>query len=114
VYRAKPKFGISASAPDQVWHLDQTTLRLEDGTRAFVQAIIENFSRYVLAWHVSESCGGGQTAKLLMRVVRKAKELGLSVIPNVFVDSGALEYQCQFRPTRFGYPDFKDDRTNRG
>jgi len=87
-YQAKPKIGKRASAPGQIWHIDQTILRLEDGTRAFVQAIIDNFSRYVLAWNVSDSYGGGQTAELLMQAVAKAKELGLSVIPNVFVDSG--------------------------
>ena len=37
---------------------------------------------------MSDSYGGSQTAELLMRAVAKAKELGLSLIPNVFVDSG--------------------------
>ena len=37
VYPAKPKVGIRASAPGQIWHLDLTILRLQDGTRAFVQ-----------------------------------------------------------------------------
>lgn len=88
IYPQKPKIGIRASLPGQIWHLDQTILRLGDGTRAFVQAIIDNFSRYVLAWHVSESYGGGQTTELLLKAIAKAKEFGLNIIPNVFVDSG--------------------------
>jgi len=61
IYPAKPKIGIRASAPGQIWHLDLTILRLQDGSRAFVQAVIDNFSRYVLAWKVSPDYGGLRT-----------------------------------------------------
>ena len=36
IYPPKPKVGIRASAPGQIWHLDLTVLRLQDGSRAFV------------------------------------------------------------------------------
>jgi putative transposase len=36
IYPPKPKVGIRASAPGQIWHLDQTILRLGDGSKAFV------------------------------------------------------------------------------
>ena len=88
IYPAKPKLGIRASAPGQIWHLDLTILRLQDGSRAFVQAVIDNFSRYVLAWKVSQDYGGVRTKELLERAIAKATQLGLDLIPNVFVDSG--------------------------
>ncbi len=88
IYPEKPKVGIRASAPGQIWHLDLTILRLQDGSRAFVQAVIDNFSRYVLAWKVSPDYGGLRTRELLERAIAKATELKIDLIPNVFVDSG--------------------------
>jgi putative transposase len=88
IYPAKPKIGIRASAPGQIWHLDLTILRLQDGSRVFVQAVIDNFSRYVLAWKVSPDYGGLRTRELLERAIAKATQLGLDLIPNVLVDSG--------------------------
>ena len=88
IYPAKPKIGVRASAPGQIWHIDVSILRLQDGSRAFVQAVIDNFSRYVLAWQVSKDCGGLRSKDLILKALAKAQELGLKLIPNVFVDSG--------------------------
>ena len=88
IYPSKPKVGIRASAPGEIWHLDLTILRLQDGTRAFVQAVIDNFSRYVLAWQVSQDYGGLRTKELLLEAITKAQRLGMNVVPNVWVDSG--------------------------
>ena len=88
IYPPKPKIGIRASAPGQIWHLDLTILRLQDGTRAFIQAIIDNYSRYVLAWKVSPDYGGVLTKDLILQAIVKAQSLGLRMIPDVLVDSG--------------------------
>jgi putative transposase len=88
IYPAKPKIGIRASAPGQIWHLDLTILRLQDGTRAFVQVVIDNFSRYVLAWKVSRDYGGLSTRELLLKAIAKAQSLGMNAVPDVWVDSG--------------------------
>ncbi len=88
IYPAKPKVGIRASAPGQIWHLDQTILRFGDGTKAFVPCIIDNYSRYVLAWKVSRDYGGARTKELIERALAKARSLRLEVKPNVLVDSG--------------------------
>jgi transposase InsO family protein len=44
-YPAKPRVGIRASAPNQIWHLDLSVIKLKDGTRCYIQALIDNFSR---------------------------------------------------------------------
>ena len=88
LYPPKPKIGIRATASGQLSHLDLTILRLQDGTKAFVQCVIDNFSRYVLAWKASSDYGGVQTKALLIQALSKAKELGLAMTPNVLVDSG--------------------------
>jgi putative transposase len=53
LYPAKPKVGFRASAPNEAWHLDVTILKLLDGTKAYVHAVIDNFSRRILAWTVA-------------------------------------------------------------
>jgi transposase InsO family protein len=50
LYPAKPKVGVRSSKPNEIWHIDLTVLRLLDGTRAYVHAVIDNFSRRILAW----------------------------------------------------------------
>jgi transposase InsO family protein len=43
-----------ARAPSMIWQVDMTVVRLIDGTRTYLHAVIDNFSRMVLAWKVSE------------------------------------------------------------
>jgi transposase InsO family protein len=38
-----------------MWHIDTTVIRLLDGTRAYLHAVIDNFSRRILAWRVAET-----------------------------------------------------------
>jgi hypothetical protein len=54
VYPDKPKIGIRAAAPNQIWHLDQSILRLKNGTKVFIRAVVDNFSRCVLSWQVTD------------------------------------------------------------
>jgi putative transposase len=37
-----------------MWHID-TVIRLLDGSRAYLHAVIYNFSRRILAWRVSSA-----------------------------------------------------------
>ena len=88
VHPPKPKIGIRASAPFQIWHLDLTVVRLLDGTRVFVQAVIDNYSRYILAVKTSAAYGGRETQALLQQALARARELGCDLLPTVMVDSG--------------------------
>ena len=49
-----PRVGVRATLPDQVWHIDTSVVRLVDGTKVWIHAVIDNFSRKILAWRVSE------------------------------------------------------------
>lgn len=85
-WQSKP---IRASAPFQIWHLDLTVIRLIDGSRVFVQAVIDNFSRYVLAARTTATYGGSSTKTLLLEAIGKATAMGCSLTPTVMVDSGS-------------------------
>ena len=50
--------------------------------QASVQAVIDNFSRYVLAWKVSRDYGGVRTKELIVQALLKAKSLGMNMVPD--------------------------------
>ena len=89
IYPPKPKIGIRALRPNEIWHIDQSVFRIVNGPRVYIQAIIDNFSRYVLAWKVTETYGGVRTKALIEEALRVANRDSRDiVIPNIFVDSG--------------------------
>ena len=53
VHPATPKEGIRATRPNEYWHVDVTVIRLLDGTRLYLHAVIDNFSRRILAWKLA-------------------------------------------------------------
>jgi hypothetical protein len=66
VHPAAPKVGIRASQPDEIWHVDTTLLRLLDGSRVFLHAVIDNFSRRILAWQVARAFHPATTVEILL------------------------------------------------
>jgi hypothetical protein len=42
LHPAKPKVGLRTTAPSEAWHVDVTILKLLDGTKAYVHAVIDN------------------------------------------------------------------------
>jgi hypothetical protein len=47
VHPAKPQVGLRTTRADEMWHIDTTVIRLLDGTRAYLHAVIDNFSRRI-------------------------------------------------------------------
>jgi hypothetical protein len=52
VHPEQPRVGIRASRPNEIWHIDTTLIRLLDHSRVYLHAIIDNFSRHILAWRL--------------------------------------------------------------
>ncbi len=65
LYPSKPKIGIRACAPGELLHLDVTIIRLLDGTRAYLHAVIDNYSRRILSWTLEDRLGSGGTCRIL-------------------------------------------------
>ena len=87
VYPAKPKVGIRAYAPNGLWHIDVTIIRLLDGTRVYLHAVIDNFSRRILAWTLEERLGAGGTCRILLEAGRHLGSRAAET--TVMTDSGA-------------------------
>jgi putative transposase len=87
VYPAKPKVGIRAKAPGELLHLDVTIIRLLDGTRAYLHAVIDNYSRRILSWRLEERLRSGGTCRILSEAVVQLKTCPEQTI--VVADSGS-------------------------
>jgi transposase InsO family protein len=87
VYPAKPKVGVRASAPNELLHLDVTIIKLLDGTRTYLHAVIDNFSRRILSWALEDRLGSGATCRVFREA---ASQIGAdSGDPMVVSDSGS-------------------------
>ena len=85
-YPAKPKVGLRTQAPNEAWHIDVSVLKLLDGTRAYMHAVIDNFSRRILAWTVAIHLDPMNTHAVL---VEAASHLADPPGADVVMDSGA-------------------------
>jgi transposase InsO family protein len=85
VHPPKPTVGVRASQPNEIWHVDVTVLKLLDGTKAYLHAIIDNYSRKILAWTVAERLEPTATCQLLLAA---AKHTAFAGLPLLFADSG--------------------------
>jgi transposase InsO family protein len=89
VYPPKPKIGIRALEPNQIWHVDVSVFRIMNGAKIYIQAIIDNASRYVLAWQVTQNRGGANTKALIENALEVANRVSAKVtVPNLFADDG--------------------------
>ncbi len=88
VHPAKPKVGIRALHANEIWHVDTTLIRLLDGSRAYLHAIVDNFSRRILAWRVAGTFQPAVTAQLLL----DASKSMTSGEPMVLVDGGVENF----------------------
>lgn len=88
VHPEKPKVGIRASQPNEIWHIDTSVIRLLNGTRAYVHGVIDNFSRRILAWKVSGTFDPSSTVELLLRASRGL----VDTKPTVLADGGVENF----------------------
>jgi hypothetical protein len=86
MYPAKPKVGLRTQAPNEAWHLDVTIIKLLDGTKAYVHAVIDNFSRRILAWTVAGHLDPMNTRNVLNTA---AASIDATTKADVFTDSAS-------------------------
>jgi transposase InsO family protein len=86
VHPAKPTIGLRTPRSDEMWHLDTTVIRLLDGIRVYLHAVIDNFSRRILAWRVAETFAPGTTAAVLLDASRAAAPSDAALV--VLADAG--------------------------
>ena len=93
IHPAKPKVGLRTARPNEVWHIDTTVIRLLDGTRAYLHAVIDNFSRRILAWHVAGAFAPGNSVTVLLAASQGAA--ASDHVPVVLADAGVENVNAQ-------------------
>src|SRR5215469_12553445 len=93
VHPAKPQAGIRTTRANEMWHMDTTVIRLLDGTRAYLDAVIDNFSRRILAWQVADTFAPGHSVAVLVEASRGAKPS--ETTPVVLADAGVENVNAQ-------------------
>ena len=88
VHPAKPTIGIRAIRANEIWHVDTTLIRLLDGSKVYLHAVIDNFSRRVLAWRVNDTFIPAVTAELLVEAGREIE----ATKPQLLVDGGVENF----------------------
>ena len=78
--------GPSTTRADEMWHIDTTVIRLLDGTRAYLPAVIDNFSRRILAWRVAETFAPVNSVAVLLDASRGTTPS--ETTPVVLADAG--------------------------
>lgn len=83
------KTGIRAAKPNEIWHIDVTEVGIGAGVKLYIQAVIDNFSRFVLAWRVTEEINAQNTVATLNLARKKASALlNEEITSNVMMDPG--------------------------
>ncbi len=88
-YPRRSREGLRTTAPNQAWHVDVTVLKLLDGTKLYLHAVVDNFSRRILAWHLATANGAAGTVAVVRDAV--ATVCGDDV-PTVVVDGGSENF----------------------
>jgi putative transposase len=86
MHPAKPKVGLRTTGPNEMWHIDTTVIRLLDGSRAYLHAVIDNVSRRILAWRVAETFAPCNSVAVLLDASRGATRSAET--PVVMADAG--------------------------
>ena len=76
-----------------MWHIDTTVIRLLDGTKAYVHAVIHNFSRRILAWRVADTFAPVTSVAVLAEASRGATPS--ETTPVVLADAGVENVNAQ-------------------
>jgi transposase InsO family protein len=68
--RVEKLVGLRTTGADEMWHIDTTVIRLRDGTRAYLHAVIDNFCRRILAWRVADTFAPLNSVAVLLEASR--------------------------------------------
>ena len=84
VYQKNTNHAVRAVVPNEYWHLDVTVIRLLDRTKLYLHAVIDNYSRKILAWRLMPRLEPQTTCDVL---IEAGRHLGTEET-GVLVDKG--------------------------
>jgi len=94
-----------------MWHIDTTVIRLLDGTRVYLHAVIDNFSRRILAWRVADTFAPVNSVTVLLDASRAATPS--ETTPVVLADWGVENVNAQVVEASMALPPRAGQRRHR-
>lgn len=88
--KKKYNIGVRANTANEIWHIDVTEIQLDNGSKVYLQAIIDNYSRYILAWKLSLNISAKNTKKLIRLAFLRAKRI-FNISPSKLITDGGKE-----------------------
>jgi len=73
--------------------VDTTVIRLLDGTRNYVHAVIDNFSRKIVAWRVADRFDPSNTLAVLSEATQEVT--GIDETPQILTDGGVENFNSR-------------------
>lgn len=80
--------GLRAKISHEIWHIDVSHVVTTSGEKFFLQVILDNFSRYVIAWSLRDKIRASDTERLIKRA-RRAVQLVLK--ESLLISDGGSE-----------------------
>lgn len=69
LYQKRKRISVRAEKPNEIWHMDVTRYKASDNKMMYIYSLMDDFSRKVLAWDVSEKLSGAIRLESLRRAV---------------------------------------------
>ena len=76
----------------EYWQIDATVIRLTTGVRIYLQAVIDNFSRRILSWRVSDKLSSATTRELLVEASEGLPHAAANASVLVVTDGGSENF----------------------
>ena len=86
------KTGLRATCSNEYWQIDTTVIRLTTGIRIYLQAVIDNFSRRIFAWRVSDMLSSATTRELLIEASMGLPDESANANVVVITDGGSENF----------------------
>lgn len=85
----KPKkrwVGIRASRPHELWHIDITEIQIKNNEKYYLQMVVDNYSRAILSWKISDK----KTMEISLATLKRAFREN-SIVPDYILSDGGGE-----------------------
>lgn len=66
--------GIRASKPNELWHIDASIIKLKNGNKVYLQAVIDNYSRAIISYKITDNINAVNTTKLIKKCYKEIQD----------------------------------------
>ncbi len=86
--KSRKRGSVTAQRPNQAWHLDVTVVTTANNLKAYVQILLDSFSRRIIAWKASADVSGIRTTELLRSAFSQLAQAPQECV-SLIVDGGS-------------------------